>query len=235
LARIRRVVTSRAGGVSTGSYASFNLGTAVGDDPAAVTANRARLAGALGAEAARLVWLDQVHGAVVQVVDGPMAAPLAGTDAVVTAEPGLPLVVLAADCVPVLLADAEAGVVGAAHAGRDGAADGVAGNTLEAMRRLGADAARTEVLLGPAICGRCYEVPPDLQAEVEARLPGSASTTRAGTTGLDLRAGLAAQLTALGVPRVVVDPRCTFEDADLYSYRRDGVTGRQAGVVWLEA
>jgi polyphenol oxidase len=220
--------------VSAGSYASFNLGSGVGDAPAAVAANRARLAAALGVEPASLVWLDQVHGTGVQVVDGPMAAPLAGTDAVVTAEPGLALVIITADCVPVLLADPEAGVVGAAHAGRTGAAGGIVRDTLAAMRRLGAEPTRTEALLGPAICGRCYEVPAELQAEVEAELPGSATTTRAGTTGLDLRAGLAAQLTTLGVPRVVVDPRCTFEDADLYSYRRDGVTGRQAGVVWLE-
>jgi polyphenol oxidase len=235
LVRARRVVTSRPGGVSTGSYAAFNLGAGVGDDPAAVTANRARLATAVGVGPERLVWLDQVHGAVVQVVDRPAAAPLAGTDAVVTAEPGLPLVVLVADCVPVLLADTEAGVVAVAHAGRNGAADGVARNTVEAMRRLGAEPARTEALLGPAICGRCYEVPPDMQADIEARLPGSASTTSTGTTGLDLRAGVAAQLTDLGIPRVMVDPRCTAEDPELFSYRRDGVTGRQAGVVWLEA
>jgi YfiH family protein len=235
LVRVRRVVTARPGGVSTGSYAAFNLGAGVGDDPAAVTANRRRLATAAGVAPDRLVWLDQVHGAAVRVVDRPAAGPLPGTDAVVTAEPGLPLVVLVADCVPVLLADPEAGVVAVAHAGRNGAAAGVARNTVEAMRKLGAEPARTEVLLGPAICGRCYEVPPDLQADVEARLPGSASTTSAGSTGLDLRAGVAAQLTDLGVPRVIIDPRCTAEDPELFSYRRDGVTGRQAGVVWLEA
>jgi copper oxidase (laccase) domain-containing protein len=101
------------------------------------------------------------------------------------------------------------------------------------MCRQGADPASVDALLGPAICGACYEVPPDLQAEVERRLPGSSTRTRAGTTGLDLRAGIAAQLAAAGVTEVVHDPRCTAEDPELYSYRRDGLTGRQAGLVWI--
>jgi hypothetical protein len=87
-------------------------------------------------------------------------------------------------------------------------------------------------LLGPAVCGACYEVPPDMQAAVEARLPGSAVRTSRGTTGLDLRAGLAAQLLGLGVERIATDSRCTVEDRDLYSHRRDGTTGRQAAVAW---
>ena len=92
---------------------------------------------------------------------------------------------------------------------------------------------RTEALLGPAICGACYEVPAAMQADIEGRLPHSAVRTRAGTPGLDLRAGLAHQLAAADVAQVVHDPRCTAEDPDLYSYRRDGRTGRQAGVVWI--
>ncbi len=232
-ANVRRVVTSRPGGVSTGPYASFNLGDHVGDDPAAVEANRGRLAAAMGMPTGRVIWLDQVHGAVVRVVDQPSDAPLPGTDAAVTAEPGLAVAVLVADCVPVLLGDAAAGVVAAAHAGRVGAAAGVVRRTLEAMWKLGAEPARTEALLGPAICGGCYEVPAAMQTEVEQRLPGSACPTRTGGTGLDLRAGLAAQLTGLGVARVALDARCTAEDPELFSYRRDGSTGRQAAVIWL--
>jgi polyphenol oxidase len=234
-ARVRRVVTSRPGGVGRGRYTSFNLGGHVGDDPAAVTANRRRLATATGLAAGRVIWLDQVHGTAVRVVDEPAAQPLPETDAAVTATAGLAVAVLVADCVPVLLADAAAGVVAAVHAGRVGAAAGVVGRTLEVLWRLGAEPARTEALLGPAICGGCYEVPAGLQAEVERQLPGSRCATSAGTPGLDLRAGLAAQLTAYGIARVVLDPRCTAEDPDLFSYRRDGVTGRQAAVVWLEA
>lgn len=232
--RVRRVVTSRPGGVSAGTYESFNLSGRVGDDPAAVAANRARLAAELGLHPDRLLWMDQVHGSEVRVVDGPSGEPLTATDAVVTAEPELVLAVLAADCVPVLLADADAGVVAAVHAGRAGAAAGVVRRALETMWRLGGEPNRTEALLGPAICGSDYEVPAALQAEVEQRLPGSACPTRDGGTGLDLRSGIATQLSALGVARVVVDPRCTFTDDELFSYRRDGATGRQAGLIWLE-
>jgi YfiH family protein len=231
---VRRVVTSRRGGASTGAYAAFNLSDHVGDDPPAVAANRDRLAAATGVPAHRIVWMNQVHGSEVRVVDGGQPVPLDGVDAVVTAEPGLVLGVLVADCVPVLLADSAAGVVAAVHAGRAGARDGVVRNAVETMWRLGAEPDRTEALLGPAICGGCYEVPADLQIAVEERLPGSASTTRRGTTGLDLRAGVAAQLAALGVARVVADSRCTAEDSELFSYRRDRVTGRQAGLIWIE-
>jgi polyphenol oxidase len=157
-----------------------------------------------------------------------------GTDAAVTALPGVALAVLTADCVPVLLADPQAGVVGVAHAGRVGAAAGVLSATLAAMEGLGARMGDCEALLGPAVCGACYEVPAEMRDEVGAALPGSATRTRRGTPGLDLRAGLRAQLAALGVAKVGVDPRCTVEDPDLYSYRRDRRTGRLAAVTWLD-
>jgi hypothetical protein len=231
---IRRVLTSRAGGRSAAPYRSFNLGNGVGDDPAAVSANRVRLAAEIGLAADRLVWMDQVHGTDVALVDGPRPDGVAGADGLVTATAGLALAVLVADCVPILLADEQAGVTAVAHAGRAGAAAGIGQRTVAAMVGAGARVASIDVLLGPAICGRCYEVPPRMQAEVEAQLPGSASGTATGTTGLDLRAGLARALLAAGVGRVVADPRCTAEDPELYSYRRDGVTGRQAGVAWIE-
>jgi YfiH family protein len=215
-------------------YASFNLSFGVGDDRVAVAANRSRLCRELGLAVDGIVWMQQVHGNRVASVDGPTATAVAGTDAVVTARRGLALAVLAADCVPVLLADPAAGVVGAVHAGRAGAAAGVLPAAVHAMTRLGAAAERIEVLFGPAICGRCYEVPTELQAEVEDRLPGSACPTAAGTPGLDLRAGLELQLVALGVPLVGVDPRCTFEDQQLFSHRRQRPTGRFAAVTWLD-
>ncbi|MGH3872825.1 MAG: peptidoglycan editing factor PgeF [Pseudonocardiaceae bacterium] len=232
--RIRRVVTTRQGGVSAPPYASFNLGEHVGDQVEAVAANRQRLAAGVGLALQRLVWMDQVHGRAVATVDGPLTAPVPATDALVTSEPGLGLAVLVADCVPVLLADPVAEVVGAVHAGRAGAGLGVVPAALAAMQRLGARMDQVEVLLGPAACGQCYEVPAAMQADVEARLPGSACRTRRGTAGLDLRAGLWRQLTAAGVARVGVDPRCTVEDSALYSYRRDGVTGRLAALTWFE-
>lgn len=232
--RIRRVVTTRAGGVSKAPFASFNLGDHVGDEPEAVAANRGRLAEGIGLTPDRLVWMEQVHGRTVGVVDVPQAGPLEATDAVVTKRAGLGLVVLTADCVPVLLGDQEAGVVGAVHAGRVGARVGVVVEALKAMMGLGAELERIEVLLGPSVCGECYEVPREMQADVEKHLPGSASKSRKGMPALDLRAGLWNQLASAGVGKIGVDPRCTFEEKDLFSHRRENPTGRLASVIWVE-
>jgi len=233
--RIRRVVTTRQGGVSVPPYASFNLGSHVGDRPEAVAANRERLAAGVGLPTDRLVWMEQVHGRTVTTVDSaPRFGPVPATDALVTAQPGLAVVVLVADCVPVLLADPVVGVVAAVHAGRLGARVGVLPAVLAAMARLGARTGQMEVLLGPSACGQCYEVPAEMQADVAAQLPGSACRTRRGTAGLDLRAGLWQQLADAGVARIGVDPRCTVEDPALYSYRRDGTTGRLAALTWFE-
>jgi len=231
--RPRRVVTDRRGGRSVSPYDSFNLGDHVGDDPADVAANRSRVARELTVPEDRLVWMNQVHGTGVAVVDGPQDGPVPTTDALVTAAPGLVLCVLVADCVPILLADSVAGVVAAVHAGREGVRQGVLPAALSAMASLGARARNVTALLGPAVCGLDYEVPEGIQAEVARVAPESAVRTRQGTAGLDLRAGVAAILRRAGIPEVVQDPRCTVEDATLFSHRRDGVTGRQAGVVWL--
>lgn len=232
--RIRRVSTTRAGGVSAPPFDSFNLGDHVGDDPAAVAANRARLAATLGLGADRIVWMNQVHGDRVQVVDGPRAIAVDATDALVTSTPRLALAVITADCVPLLLADARAGVVAAVHAGRVGAQRGVVARTVEAMLAQGAHAGDISALLGPAVSGRNYEVPAAMADEVEATLPGSRTTTAAGTPGLDLRAGIARQLKEIGVTSIDIDPRCTVADPMLFSHRRDAPTGRLASLVWME-
>ncbi|WP_428339383.1 peptidoglycan editing factor PgeF [Mycobacterium sp.] len=232
--RIRRVSTTRAGGVSSPPFDSFNLGDHVGDEPAAVAANRARLAKAIGLGADRVVWMNQVHGDHVEVVDGPCANAFDNTDGLVTRTPRLALAVVTADCVPVLLADARAGVVAAVHAGRVGAQNGVVVRAVEAMVDLGAREPDISVLLGPAVSGRNYEVPAAMADEVETALPGSRTTTSAGTPGLDLRAGIACQLKALGVSAVDVDPRCTVDDTTLFSHRRGAPTGRLATVVWMD-
>jgi polyphenol oxidase len=231
--RPRRVVTDRRGGRSRSPYDSFNLGDHVGDDPAAVAGNRERVARELGVPERRLVWMNQVHGAGVAVVDGPRDGAVPATDALVTATPGLALCVLVADCVPVLLADPVAGVVAAVHAGREGVRKGIVPATLSAMASLGARARHVSALLGPAVCGSCYEVPAQMQAEVARVAPSAAVRTRTGMPGLDLRAGVDEILRRAGIPEVVQDPRCTVEDPHLFSHRRDGVTGRQAGIVWL--
>lgn len=206
----------------------------MGDDPVAVAANRRRLTESIGLGADRVVWMNQTHGNRVVVVDGPVADAIDDVDGLVTTNSHLALAVVTADCVPVLMADARRGVVAAVHAGRVGAQSGVVVRAVEAMVREGARAEDVSVLLGPAVSGRNYEVPPDMAAEVEAALPGSRTTTAGGTAGLDLRAGIARQLTGLGITAIVVDPRCTVDDADLFSHRRGAPTGRLASLVWLE-
>ncbi|MFC5751169.1 peptidoglycan editing factor PgeF [Actinomadura rugatobispora] len=231
--------TARAGGVSEGPYDSFNLGGAVGDDPAAVRANRSRAETALGLAPGRTVWMRQVHGADVRVVTGPddvdgAADGAPAVDALVTTVPGLALAVLVADCAPVLLADSVAGVVGAAHSGRPGTALGVVPALVARMREQGAEPGRISAAIGPAACGGCYEVPAAMRDEVAAAVPAARATTRAGTPGLDIRAGIVEQLAGCGVTDVQVDPRCTIETPKLFSYRREGRTGRFAGYVWLD-
>jgi YfiH family protein len=243
--------TGRAGGVSAGPYASLNLGGAVGDEPGTVHENRRRAGAGLGVDPSRVVWMRQVHGADVAYVDAPFtpsftapaaaqaaaqadgAARTPGVDAVLTAEPGLALAVLVADCAPVLLADPVAGIVGAAHAGRPGTAAGVVPALVGRMRERGADPARMVAAIGPAVCGACYEVPAAMRDEVAALAPEAYATTREGTPGLDIRRGITGQLSAAGVRDVRLDPRCTMETPDLFSFRRDGRTGRFAGFIWL--
>ena len=230
---VRMVFTSRAGGVSAAPYDSFNLGTHVGDDATDVAANRARLAEVLGLPEERFVWMEQLHTNTVTLVDGPSAAPVEATDALVTRQKDLALCVLVADCTPVLLSDHTAGVIGAAHAGRMGARNGIAKNTVEAMVELGAEPSRIQVLLGPAAAGESYEVPEGMALDVEKHLPGSRTRTKKGTPGIDVRAGLVRQLLSLGVTHIDADPRDTITDKDFFSHRREGVTGRQAGVIWM--
>lgn len=222
--------TSRAGGVSAAPFDTLNMSGSVGDQACAVAANRSRVAQACGLRPEQLSWMRQVHGAAVSYAP---AGELPEVDAMFTDTPGRGLVVLVADCAPVLLADQQARVVGAAHAGREGMAAGVVTELLAAMAGAGADPARVHAVIGPHICGACYEVPAELQARVAGQVPESACLTRAGTPGIDIGAGIEAQLARAGVRTVAADPRCTVETPELYSYRRDGRTGRSAGLVWL--
>ncbi len=225
--------SGRAGGVSAAPYDSLNLGLGVGDDAAAVSANRAALAAACGLRPADLAWMRQVHGREVRYVGAGLSGPAGPADAMFTDVPGLALCVLVADCVPVLAADPVAGLVGVAHAGREGLLARVVPALIEAMSRAGASPARMRAVTGPAICGRCYEVPPELQARVAAGVPQAACRTSAGTAGLDIAAGVRAQLAEAGLSWAGADGRCTRESADLFSFRRSGTTGRQAGLAWV--
>ncbi|WP_418277204.1 peptidoglycan editing factor PgeF [Isoptericola jiangsuensis] len=233
--------TTRHGGVSPAPWASLDLATSTGDEPARVRRNRDLLEGWVGAPVA---YSTQVHGDDVLVL-GPeeraewTAAPPSSAgeaDALVTAEPGLGLGVLVADCVPVVLADPVARVVGVAHAGRRGLVAGVVDRAVDALLAQGASTTGLRAAVGPAVCGTCYEVPEAMRDEVSAVVAQTWSSTEHGTAALDLPAGVLARLAARGVAAVRVD-RCTRTDPDFFSHRRataaGEVTGRQAGVVVL--
>ncbi|WP_159621872.1 polyphenol oxidase family protein [Ruania rhizosphaerae] len=227
--------TTRAGGRSSAPYDTFNLGAAVGDEPATVAANRRMLSDRAGAP---VVFLNQVHACDV-LFDPQPGRPVGeepAADAVVLTDPCAAAAVLVADCLPVLLAGVDhrgvPGAVAAVHAGRRGVLAGIVGQAIAQMREAGFEVRRAAV--GPAICGRCYEVPEQMQRECVAMLPSLAAHTWHGTPALDLRAGVRAQLDAAGVTEVDDHAVCTREDPRLYSYRRDGRTGRFAGVVRLE-
>lgn len=226
--RARLAFTTREGGASAPPFDALNLGAHVGDDPAHVAQNRRRVARAAGVDA--LVVAEQVHGTDVVEVRAPWPGEPPAADGLVTTVPGLALGVLVADCTPVLVVDGGRGVVGVAHAGRKGMADGVVPRLLEALRDLGARDLVARV--GPSVCARCYEVPADLREQVAARVPVARSVTRHGTPALDVVAGVLEQL-APHCRELVQADGCTVERADLFSYRRDGRTGRFAGLAWL--
>lgn len=233
--RVRFAFSDRHGGVSAAPYGSLNLADHVGDDPAAVRRNRELAARELGLDPERVVYLTQVHGAQVALARAPWDGPRPEADASVTDVPGLGLAILVADCTPVLLADAEAGVVATAHAGRPGMAAGVVPAVLDRMVSLGASPERVVAYTGPAVCGDCYEVPAQMRAQVAEQVPESFAVTRQGTPAVDVPGGVWAQLRAAGITAEHAhrSPVCAMESKDHYSYRREGATGRFAGFVWI--
>lgn len=227
-----RAFTDRRDGVSGAPFAGLNLGGHVGDDPADVTTNRTLVEQALNLPT---VWADQVHGSeVIHVTRELLNAPRTTTgaigvgDAMVTDLPGIALGVLVADCTPVLVHDTQSALIGVAHAGRPGMVAGVALRLVETMRDLGASDLHATV--GPSVCGRCYEVPEQMRAGAAQISSVSAAITWTGTPAIDVASGVVDQLQGADVPVEWV-PGCSREDEDLYSYRRDGRTGRFAGLI----
>lgn len=228
--------TTRRGGVSLAPYAGgargdgLNLGLHVGDDAARVAENRARVRAALPAEP---VWLSQVHGAT--VVDAANVLGVPDADASFTTRPGVVCAVMTADCLPVLLADRAGAVVAAAHAGWRGLASGVLQNTVARMREAGAG--DIVAWLGPAIGPRRFEVGAEVRA---AFIGGSAATGAAfvaqadGKYLADIYRLARMVLADCGVRETGGGDRCTVTEESLfYSYRRDGVTGRMASMIWI--
>jgi YfiH family protein len=235
---LRHGFSTRRGGVSTGRYATLNLGAKWGDDPEHVAHNRRRLAAAAGFDWTRLYTAKQVHGArVALVVEGTLAERVAATEAdvVVTAVPGVVVGVYTADCVPILLADDE-GRVAAAHAGWRGTVAGVAGAAVEALVSIGAERERLRAALGPSICARCFEVGDEV-ADAFARLaPSSVIRHDDGRRPhVDLWEANRLVLAAAGVPEAAIDaaPPCTMcEPERFFSFRRDGAgIGQQLSFV----
>jgi len=228
-ASVRALVTTRTGGVSAGAYASLNLATHVGDDPAAVAENRRRLRAHLPAEP---LWLTQVHG--VTVVRADDAVEGAEADAAFTRRAGAVCAVLTADCLPVLLCNDVGTVVAAAHAGWRGLAGGVIEAAVRAMNE---PPPRLLAWLGPAIGPQAFEVGAEVRAAFLAHSPDAAAVFTAKENGkwlADLYRLAEQRLNALGVERVFGGGFCTFNETErFYSYRREGNTGRMASLIWL--
>jgi polyphenol oxidase len=240
----------RTGGVSSGAYTSLNLGKRWGDDPARVEENRSRLAAAAGFDRAGLVMTRHVHGTSVWTVGEPLADD-AEFDGMVGDRAGVTLGAFAADCVPILFADPEARVIGAAHAGWRGTIgaappDGTtetpgtsaAANTIAKMIALGARADRIRVALGPSIGPCCFEVGPEVVAQFRAALGDLPRLVVAGPRKdhLDLRVALRSVLERAGVRPGSIDasPPCTRCEAErFFSYRRDGKGGVHMGFIGL--
>ncbi|EKX57080.1 peptidoglycan editing factor PgeF [Cereibacter sphaeroides] len=223
LAPFRHGFFTRKGGASSGVFAGLNCGPGSSDLAEVVTINRARVAEAMGVAADRLVTVNQVHSPDVLTVTGPLAErPRA--DALVTAVPGLAIAVLTADCQPVLMADAEGGVVAAAHAGWRGTKAGVLEATLAAMEDLGADRARVAAVIGPTISQAAYEVGPEFVEEFLDEDPEAARFFAQGPGDralFDLPAFGLARLRAAGVGQAEWTRHCTYRDPErFFSYRR---------------
>jgi YfiH family protein len=233
-ADVRALVTTRAGGVSTGEFATMNLARHSGDDANAVAENRRRLQAFLPSAP---VWLDQVHGTSVAVVDDASGVrPVA--DAAVTRTPGVVIAVQTADCLPVLFADRNGSAVGIAHAGWRGLAAGVLEATLAALRDLGVHSNDVDAWIGPGIGPRAFEVGADVHAAFCAS-DGAASAAfvalRPGKWTADLAALARNRLAAAGVATITGGGFCTYDEPDrFYSYRRAKLSGRMASLVWLE-
>ncbi|WP_375466257.1 peptidoglycan editing factor PgeF [uncultured Methylobacterium sp.] len=225
-AGIRHAFFTREGGVSDGLYAALNGGLGSNDRPEAVAENRARMCAQLGLAADRMVGLYQVHSAEAVVVEAPFApADRPRADAMVTRVPGLALGIATADCGPILFADPENGVVGAAHAGWKGALTGVIAATIAAMEGLGAHRESIVAVLGPTIAQDAYEVGADFVARFRSEAPEAdaffAEGARPGRAQFDLPGFILARLHASGIGEAAMLGLCTYADpARFYSYRR---------------
>ena len=216
--------SDRQGGFSTGDFHSLNLGDHVGDSPELVAKNRKLLSDQFG----HTQYMNQVHGSRVAVIEE-VTDEIPTADALITGIAGITLAVMVADCIPLLLTSKHA--VAAVHVGRKGLVNRVTEKTIDIMREISHQA--ISATIGPAICGNCYEVSQEIYDEVVQSNPSTAGRTQLDTPALDLVAGLISDLRGLGITQIDNQSRCTLENGDLFSYRRNAITGRQVGLVWL--
>jgi len=225
LPKIRHAFFTRRGGVSQGIYASLNGGIGSSDAPERVKENRRRMAEALEVAPDALISVHQVHSPDAVLVEGPWGPSRPRADAMATNVPGLALAITTADCGPVLFADAQSGVIGAAHAGWRGAVTGVLEATLQAMERLGAECKQIVAVLGPTISQAAYEVGPEFVRRFAEEAPGYEHFFRPGETPghamFDLPGFIGARLSAAGIGSFTDLGLCTYSDEErFFSYRR---------------
>ncbi len=224
LSPVRHGFFSRRGGASSGIFEGLNCGTGSTDLTEAVALNRRRVADAMEVAPEAMIGVHQVHSPTVIAVDGPMTGDKPKADAVVTSTPGLALTILTADCQPVLFADPDANVIGAAHAGWRGALDGVLESTLDAMEALGANRDNTVAVIGPTISQRAYEVGSEFLDDFLADTPENArffANGKGDRMHFDLPAFGLHRLREAGIGQAEWVRHCTYSDPDrFYSYRR---------------
>lgn len=236
---LRHGFFGRTGGVSSGDFAGLNVSTSVGDDPEAVAANRQTVTDAMAI--GPIAILKQTHSTRVQTITGTIDPGTIDADAMVTAIPGMALGILTADCTPILFADPETRIIGAAHAGWRGAVEGIIGNTIAAMAALGATPSRIVAAYGPTIHGENYEVGDQFKADFLALHPTGEAHFHAppgGNAHFDLPGFVAAQLTAVGIGTIEQVGACTYAHPDRYFSHRYAThqrtrTGRQIAVIGL--
>jgi len=246
IAGLQHAITTRSGGISQGGYAGLNLGYHVGDEAEAVTRNRRALANAAGYDATGAVAAQQVHGARSHVVTAENAgcgaldwqSAIPGTDALIVCDSQIPVMILVADCAPLLLVDARQHVLAVIHAGWRGAVEGVASKTVDRMHQeFGCDVEQMRVGIGPCLCAECFEIGEEVAESAQVLAPDSV-LSRAPKPHLDLRLLLQRDLGNAGIAEGNIEtmgqcPRC--ENATFFSHRGQGGTAGRFGVVaWWE-
>jgi YfiH family protein len=228
--------SDREGGVSPAPYDSLNVALHVGDKPKNVIENRVLLSEKFGFEIKNLIYMDQIHSDNIEIITDAMQNKLPKTDALITNEVNIPLMVMVADCIPILFYDPVKSVTGVAHAGRNGTFLSIAPKTINKMKKnFGCDPKDIYVTMGPSIKSCCYEVGKDLSDIAIESFGKKYVSEREGRYYLDLQRLNLDQLISSGVKseNIEISTICTSCDKNYFSYRRDGVTGRFAGVVML--